>query len=441
MRVVLLPAAIAFVATAHPCASATLHVPADWTTIGAALGAAGPGDTVLVAPGTYLERVTLPSSVVLRVDGAPGTATIDAAFGGSCVSVINPAQGTRLEGFRLERGRGEAESGSTVGGALRVLGGILRVADCTFVGGQATFGGGSAGSATKLTLARCAWSGGTAAFGGGHFQAGGEVTIEDGRFEAPQATAGGGLFATNGARVNVTDTLVRGATSGGDGAGMRLDTCVATLGHVRFEDNVASGRGGGVAVAAGGQVLATFCTFLRNGSGLGGGAVSVGCTAGAPARPGDGSAPAPLPAAADCALLSLAQCDVLASTGAAPAAGEVTAAGALRLHASIVAGNASGLACTDSRATLEAGCSALFGNNGADLSGNCAPLADASNLAVDPHLCNLPAGDVGLCANSPLVAPGCGDAFWGSTGVTCGGCGPAPARASTWGRVKVRYRG
>ncbi len=432
---------LCLVSLGTPVEATTRRVPADWATIGAALGGASAGDTVLVAPGTYVERVTLPSGVVLRVDGAPGTATIDAALGGSCVSAIDCAQGTRLEGFRLERGRGEPESGSTVGGALRVLGGVVRVVDCTFDGGQATFGGGSSGVATTLMLVRCTWSGGSAAFGGGHFQAAGQVTIEDGRFETPQATTGGALFATNGARVNVTGTLVRGATSGGNGGGMHFDTCVATLGHVRFEDNVASGRGGGIAVAAGGQVLATFCTFLRNGSSQGGGGVYVSCAAGAPEQPGDTIVPAPQLGAADCALLSLAQCDLLSSTGTAPAAGEVTDAGALRLHASIVAGNASGLACTDSRATLEAGCSALFGNHGADLSGNCAPAADGSNLAVDPYLCNLSAGDVGLCANSPLVAPGCGDAFWGSTGVTCGDCGPTPARASTWGRLKVRYRG
>ncbi len=165
---------------------------------------------------------------------------------------------------------------------------------------------------------------------------------------------------------------------------MRFDTCVATLAHVRLEDNVAGARGGGIAVAAGGQVLATFCTLLRNRSGLGGGAVHVSCSAAAPGAGGEGIL------AGDCALLSLAQCDVLSSAGPAPAAGEVTDAGVLRVHASIVAGNASGMACTRLRARrLPATCSALYGNNGPDLSGNCAPATDPSNLAVDPHLCDL----------------------------------------------------
>jgi hypothetical protein len=427
--------ALACVAGApSPARAATLRVPAEQPTIGAGLALAALGDTVLVAPGTYAERVSLRSGVVLRADGPPGSAIIDAALGGSCVSAIDCGTGTRLEGFRLVRGRGEAQSGSTVGGALRVLGGVLRAADCTFDDAAATFGGGSAAAGAFVVLERCAWTGCSASFGGGHFQSAGELTLVDATFTAPHASAGGALFATNGARVNVDRALVAGATSTGDGAGMRFDTCVATLAHARLEDNVAGGRGGGIAVAAGGQVLATFCTLLRNRSGQGGGAVHVSCSAAAP-----GAGPADL-LAADCALLSLAQCDILSSAGPAPAAGEVTDAGVLRLHASIVAGNASGLACTDSRATLAATCSDLYGNNGPDLSGNCAPATDPSNRAVDPYLCNLSAGDVGLCANSPLVDPGCGDSFWGASGVTCGDCGPTPARAATWGRLKVRYR-
>lgn len=422
---------VAFLGLTTPAAGATIRVPADAPTIGTGLAATAVGDTVLVAPGTYVERVRIPPGIVLRADGAAGSAVIDAALGGSCVSAIDCTQGTRLEGFRLVRGRGEAESGSTVGGALRVLGGVLIVTDCTFDGGQATFGGGSACAGASLVLERCSWSGGSASFGGGHFQSAGQVTIRDARFEGTQATAGGGVFVTNGARVNVDGALVRGATSAGDGAGMRFDTCVATIAHVRFEDGVAAGRGGGLAVAAGGQILATFCTFLRNASGQGGGAFHVSCSADGPVVPR---------LMAGCALLSLSQCDVLSSAGPPPAAGGVTDAGVLSVHASIVAGNASGLACTDSRATLEVTCSALYGNGGVDVSGNCAPAADPTNRAIDPHLCDLAGGAVGLCSNSALVDPGCGDAFWGSSGVQCADCGPTPTRPMTWGRVKVRYR-
>jgi len=419
---------------AEPAAAVTRHVPADHATIAAALAAAGAGDTVLVAPGTYAERVTLASGVVLRGAGAPGDAVIDATGGGPCVTAVDCAAGTWLEGFRLVGGTGGSQSGSTVGGALRVAGGIVRVRDCVFDAGAATFGGGSAATYANLVLERCTWLAGSAEYGGGHFQAGGDLTLRDVRFEAPHAVQGGALFATNGARVNVDGALVRSASAEDEGGAMRFDTSVATLGLVRFENNVAGGRGGAIAVQAGGQVFVTLCTLLRNHAALGGGAFHVGCAAATDARTGGTLA------AADCARLSIARSEILLSTGAFPAAGSVTDAGVVTVRSSIVAGNASGLACGDSRATLDVACSGVYGNGGVDVSGSCAPVLAASNRLVDPHLCSLPTGDVGLCANSPLVDPGCGDPHWGSMGVTCGACGPTPAERASWGALKARYR-
>jgi hypothetical protein len=409
----------------------TVRVPDSVPTITQALVGALPGDTVLVAPGTYFERLVLPSGVTLRGEGLPGAATIDASLGGSCVEVPGAGQATRLEGFRLLHGRAGVEPG----GALRVLGGALDVADCVFEDGQAGFGGGSAAiGGAWVTFRRCTWSSVSAPYGGGHFQSAGRVTIEDGLFDAPQATLGGGIFATNSALVTVHRATIRGARTTGDGAGARFDACTATLSLVRFEDALAGGRGGAVAVAAGGQVLASYCVFLRNAAAGGGGAFHVSCDAAAPGGTG------PALAGADCALLSLIHVDILAGGGAVPAAGAVSGAGVVRIRSSLVAGNASGLACLDSRATLDVTCSDLYANGGADLSGNCAPPLDPSNRSVDPYLCDLAGGDVGRCANSPLAEAGPCDPDWGSSGVRCGPCGPTPVASSTWGRIKARYR-
>ncbi|MFH1724502.1 MAG: right-handed parallel beta-helix repeat-containing protein [Elusimicrobiota bacterium] len=51
----------------------TLHVPAGYPTIQGAVDAALPGDTILVAPGAYVESVTLKPGVILRGSGADVT--------------------------------------------------------------------------------------------------------------------------------------------------------------------------------------------------------------------------------------------------------------------------------------------------------------------------------------------------------------------------------
>jgi hypothetical protein len=231
--------------------------------------------------------------------------------------------------------------------------------------------------------------------------------------------------------------VIAGASSSGNGGALHVDAAVATLSNLRVDGATATGKGGGLDVAAGGQVLASFSVFVECASVQGGGAFHVSCDAAAPAP---GKAGGPASAAADCALLSMTHCDIVHARGTAPAAGAVTGAGVVRISSSIIAGNESGLACLDPRATLDVGCSDLYQNGGADLSGGCLPAAAASNLAVDPRLCDLAGRNFGLCANSALLAPGCGDDFWGAGGLACSACGPTPAHPVTWGRLKARYR-
>ena len=423
------PAALLLLLVALPAAAAR-HVPADFATLQAAIDASAVGDTVLAAPGVYAERVQLSSGVVLRAEGGPGTATIDAAHAGPAVFATLAVPAAKLEGFRLTNGSGRDLGGATLGGDLAVIGGALEANDCTFDGGQATYGGATGASGATVTFRRCTWSGSSASFGGAHFQSAGNLTVADGSIDGTTASAGGGLYVTGGAHGGVTQTVVHATQSSGDGGGMRLDDCVLTLSEVRVDGATAGGKGGGLAIAAGGQVIASACVLVDCGSALGGGLFHLSC---APALTSfDQATP-------DCAMLSMTHADLLLGRGAAPAAGAVTDAAAFHLASSLVAGNASGLACLDPRATLDVQCSDLFRNGGADVSGGCVP-STSGNLAVDPHLCDLAGRDFGLCANSPLLDPGCGSTPWGAGVQSCGDCGPTPARPATWGSLKARYR-
>lgn len=416
-------------ACANPAAAAARRVPSDFATLEAALAASAAGDTVLAAAGTYLERVTLVSGVTLRAESGPGTAVIDAGQGGAAVEARGLLPAARLEGFRLTGGAGADVGGATMGGDLAVIGGGLEVLDCTFDGGHANYGGATGASNAAVTFRRCAWTGTNANYGGAHFQSGGTLTIENATIDGTSASSGGGIYVTGGAQATVLGCVITATQAGGDGGGLRLDACTISLSNLRIDRAQAGGHGGGIAIAAGGQVIASFSVLVECASALGGGAFYVSCDPGASAT-----------LAADCALLTMTSCDILLCKGGAPAAGGVTGAGVLRITRSIVAGNSSGLACLDPRATLDVGCSDVYQNGGPDLAGSCIPAVAGANLSVDPRLCNLAGRDLGLCANSPLIAPACGDSYWGAFGPTCSACGPTPAQPSTWGRLKALYR-
>src|SRR5438093_8574236 len=58
--------------------AAIIHVPADQPTIQAAINSAGAGDTVLVAPGTYVENINfLGKAITVTSAGGPTVTVID----------------------------------------------------------------------------------------------------------------------------------------------------------------------------------------------------------------------------------------------------------------------------------------------------------------------------------------------------------------------------
>lgn len=81
----------------------TIHVPTDQPSIQAAINAAAPGDTVLVAPGTYKEDITfLGKAITVTSSGGASQTIIDGGESGPVVSFINgETRNSVLNGFTI----------------------------------------------------------------------------------------------------------------------------------------------------------------------------------------------------------------------------------------------------------------------------------------------------------------------------------------------------
>ena len=77
---------------------ATINVPADHATIQAAVTAASPGDTILVADGTYIENVTIDKNItLLSVNGRASTTIQGVSFAGSLGAIVVTSNTTALQ--------------------------------------------------------------------------------------------------------------------------------------------------------------------------------------------------------------------------------------------------------------------------------------------------------------------------------------------------------
>lgn len=101
-----IPVILLFLAAVSP--AGILHVPGDYSTIQTALDAAMPGDTVLVAPGTYYENLDWPNTVSVKLfsEQGAGSTTIDGSGSASVIRVHNSVIGTStvIAGFTIENG-------------------------------------------------------------------------------------------------------------------------------------------------------------------------------------------------------------------------------------------------------------------------------------------------------------------------------------------------
>ncbi|MGD8396843.1 MAG: right-handed parallel beta-helix repeat-containing protein [Candidatus Eiseniibacteriota bacterium] len=157
------------VLSASPAASRTLRVPDEYERIQPALNAAEPGDTVLVAPGTYSgdwnrDMGFLGNDIVLRSEMGAGATVIDS--GGSQAEPhrafyfhLGESAAARVEGFTIRGGFVRVFIGEGGGGGiLCVNGSTPTIVDCVFDGNRAAAGGAIACRSSPVTILGCTFA-------------------------------------------------------------------------------------------------------------------------------------------------------------------------------------------------------------------------------------------------------------------------------------------
>jgi hypothetical protein len=268
------------------CASAwpaVLNVPGQYPTIQAGINAAAIGDTVLVAPGTYIGNgnrdlqfsSSLPAKdITVMSSGGPWVTTIDCQGSSSsphrgfvfqcCESSNSVVQGFTIQnGWALEGGAIYCLSSSPT-----ITGNVIRANT-----GQDFGGGIRCASQSSPTITNNFILGNQSNAGGGiccYWYC--IPTITGNLIEGNvSAGVGGGIEVYDGGPWQgplISGNTIRGNSSGGGGGGIGLSNSYATIIGNRIEANVAqSGGGGGILCGISSSPIIDLNTIVGNSSG------------------------------------------------------------------------------------------------------------------------------------------------------------------------------
>ena len=274
-----------------------------FTSLQSALRAAGDGDTIRIADGTYTPTSTTDRNVgfalrngmavyggyagygaadpdvrdiahyptILSGDIGATASNADNSYHVLTATGVDPS--TVLDGVTVTGGNANGSlSDQSLGGGLYTIGASATLANCTFSGNSASrSGGGIYNTVSSLTLNNCTFSGNSANYsGGGIYSTVSSLTLLNCTFRGNAArNEGGGMCNTSSSPTLVNCTF--SGNSGIAGGGMYNTTSSSpTLVNCTFSGN--SGiAGGGMYNTTSSSPTLTNCTFSGNGADYGGG--------------------------------------------------------------------------------------------------------------------------------------------------------------------------
>src|SRR5262245_13545203 len=229
--VLIVPVLVAVLGRSSAAQGAVIRVPANQPTIQAAIDAANNGDTVQVAPGTYIENLNFHGKAIQVSSEAGAQVTVVDGNQAGPVVTFHAGEGPQsvLSGFTLRNGRAGV-SPALRGGGIRIENSSPTITGNMITNNTAGDGGGGISSSfgspviqgNSITNNRqiTGWSGGVG--GGGVSVVGASlVQLTDNTIAANSWSAGGGgvtLFAAG--TPTLQNNVISNNTAGSQGGGV-----------------------------------------------------------------------------------------------------------------------------------------------------------------------------------------------------------------------------
>jgi hypothetical protein len=237
--------------TSSLVAQNTIGVPADRTTIQAAIDASQNGDTVLVSPGTYAENINFEGKAInLTSLGGAANTIIDGGAKGTVVT-FSSGEGLKsvLNGFTIRNGWS-----SYAGGGIEIYYSSPSIIGNIITDNHAVVGNGidiTSGSPLikDNTISANTISPSSDGEGGGIATHGGSPVIIGNKILNNVSTSGGGIDISNIGRPTIQNNLIAGNTGGNYGAGIAIQNYDgAIISQNLIINNSGIAFGGGVSI-------------------------------------------------------------------------------------------------------------------------------------------------------------------------------------------------